>query len=157
MSWRQVFYSVFCVSRKFSDTRTCPIQIGAGTGGTTACVLKALQSQQRERLYQSYTVTDISTGFLSQCRERFSNYSDLKYATLDISIDPIQQGFEAESFDLIVASNVMYPCIRASGTRVDPLSSLGLACDSESRRYFEEMPFSIEAQRLSFLTGTVLG
>ncbi|XPS73997.1 Mycolipanoate synthase [Ascochyta lentis] len=84
------------------------LEIGAGTGGTTACVLQALQSRQKERLYQTYTITDVSAGFLSQCRERFNNYSDLKYAMLDISADPVQQGFEPESFDLIIASNVLH-------------------------------------------------
>lgn len=114
-------------SRRCADTPTKSIKIGAGTGGTTACILKALQSQQKERLYQTYTITDVSAGFLSQCRERFSDYSGLKYATLDISTDPIQQGFESETFDLIIASNVMYFRIGARVTGANLLPNSGPA------------------------------
>ena len=82
------------------------LEIGAGTGGTTACVLKALQSQQGERLFQEYTITDVSAGFVNQCRQRFAAYNNLKYAVLDITADPLGQGFEAGTYDLIIASNV---------------------------------------------------
>lgn len=82
------------------------LEIGAGTGGTTAAVLKALHSPTGERLYGSYTITDISAGFVNRCKERFQEYQSLKYAVLDISGDPSEQGFEAGSFDLILGSNV---------------------------------------------------
>jgi acyl transferase domain-containing protein len=82
------------------------LEIGAGTGGTTATVLPALKSLYGERMYHSYTYTDISAGFFPQAKKRFENYPGLEFATLDISQDPLSQGFEAESFDLIIACNV---------------------------------------------------
>lgn len=82
------------------------LEIGAGTGGTTATILPALQSAYGERMYSSYTYTDVSSGFFPAARERFKGYAAIEYAVLDISKDPLDQGFEPESFDFIVACNV---------------------------------------------------
>ena len=82
------------------------LEIGAGTGGTTAHALDALNSEFGERLYQDYTITDVSAGFLAQCRERFKDHQNIQYAVLDITKDPLEQGFELGAYDLIVASNV---------------------------------------------------
>ncbi|KAJ0116060.1 hypothetical protein J7T55_005006 [Diaporthe amygdali] len=67
------------------------LEIGAGTGGTTATVLPAFQSAYGER-----------------GRERFKGYASIDYAILDISKDPLGQGFEPESFDFIIACNVLH-------------------------------------------------
>jgi acyl transferase domain-containing protein len=82
------------------------LEIGAGTGGTTATVLPALQSAYGERMYLSYTYTDISSGFFPAAKERFKDHEAIGYAILDISKDPLEQGFERENFDLIIACNV---------------------------------------------------
>jgi hypothetical protein len=84
------------------------IEIGAGTGGTASTILPHLQSEYKDRMYASYTYTDISAGFFVGAKERFKDVPALEYAILDITKDPIEQGFEAESFDLIVACNVSY-------------------------------------------------
>lgn len=82
------------------------LEIGAGTGSATAVALPALHTSQGERLYQDYTVTDVSAGFVNQTKERFSEYPNLKFAVCDITADPLEQGFEAGAYDLIIASNV---------------------------------------------------
>jgi SAM-dependent methyltransferase len=82
------------------------LEIGAGTGGTTAKILEYLVSENRERMYFSYTYTDISSGFFVAARERFSDAQAIEYAVLDISHDPLDQGFEEHSYDLVIASNV---------------------------------------------------
>lgn len=82
------------------------LEIGAGTGSTTACALKDLTSPQGDCFYSKYSYTDISPGFFIAAKERFKNFPKIEYTTLDISMDPIQQGFEAESYDLILATNV---------------------------------------------------
>ncbi|TVY85232.1 Highly reducing polyketide synthase FUM1 [Lachnellula suecica] len=84
------------------------LEIGAGTGGTTSTILPHLQSDYGERMYASYTYTDISSGFFVGAKERFKDVPALEYAILDITKDPIEQGFEGESFDLIVACNVLH-------------------------------------------------
>lgn len=82
------------------------LEIGAGTGGTTSKVLQAMHSSHGERLYEEYTITDISTEFLSQTKERFSKYHNLTFAVWDITADPLEQPFGATSYDIIVASSV---------------------------------------------------
>ncbi|KAF7531991.1 hypothetical protein G7054_g8366 [Neopestalotiopsis clavispora] len=84
------------------------LEIGAGTGSATAVVLPALQTAQGESLYQDYTVTDVSVGFVNQTKVRFSEYPNLKFAVCDIAADPLEQGFEAGAYDLIIASNVLH-------------------------------------------------
>jgi hypothetical protein len=83
------------------------LEIGAGTGGTTARVLEGFKSETGEaRPYDSYTFTDISTTFFDAARSRFKDCEGMEYLPLDISKDPLQQGLEAGCYDLIIASNV---------------------------------------------------
>lgn len=82
------------------------LEVGAGTGGTTALVLKDLTSSSGERMYAEYSYTDISAGFFVAAKERFKDSKNINYTVLDISKDPLEQGFEAQSYDLILASNV---------------------------------------------------
>ena len=82
------------------------LEIGAGTGGLTAKFLEQLKSDFGERLYLKYTFTDISSGFFVQAKERFKDYEGIEYLALDISRNPLEQGFTAGEYDLIIASNV---------------------------------------------------
>lgn len=84
------------------------LEIGAGVGSKTSTILPHLKSAYGERMFGSYTYTDISAGFFVQAQERFKGYQGINYAILDISQDPIQQGYEPESFDLVVAANVLH-------------------------------------------------
>jgi hypothetical protein len=89
------------------------LEIGAGTGGTTAEVLPELSNMKPydDRNYLLYTFTDVSPGFFGSAKERFKDYEAIDYRVLDISKDPIDQGFVEGSFDMIVASNVSQ-CLR---------------------------------------------
>jgi acyl transferase domain-containing protein len=82
------------------------LEIGAGTGGLTHKLLEHLKSDFGERLYLKYTYTDISPGFFVQAREKFKDYECIEYRALDISKNPLEQGFTAGEYDLILASNV---------------------------------------------------
>ncbi|ROW06904.1 hypothetical protein VMCG_04176 [Cytospora schulzeri] len=84
------------------------LEIGSGTGGLTAKFLEHLKSDYGERLYLKYTFTDISSGFFVQAKERFAGYQGIEYKALDISKDPLEQGFTAGEYDLIIASNVLH-------------------------------------------------
>lgn len=85
------------------------LEIGAGTGGLTANIIKELQSEFGERLYFQYTFTDVSSGFFVAAQERFTDYDGIEYKVLDISKDPVGQGFVPGEYDLIIASNVSVP------------------------------------------------
>ncbi|NEQ84521.1 MAG: SDR family NAD(P)-dependent oxidoreductase, partial [Moorea sp. SIO2I5] len=79
------------------------LEIGAGTGGTTRCILPHLNPAQTE-----YVFTDVGALFTTHARQKFQDYSFVKYQTLDIEINPSTQGFEPHSYDLIVGANVLH-------------------------------------------------
>ena len=85
------------------------LELGAGTGGLTAKIIKLLQSEFGERLYYQYTFTDISSGFFVAAQKRFKEYDGIEYKVLDISKNPVAQGFNPGEYDLIIASNVSVP------------------------------------------------
>jgi hypothetical protein len=84
------------------------LEVGAGTGGTTAKILEALKTSYGERLYSSYKYTDISSGFMATAKKRFADFENIEYAVLDVSKDPFEQGFQPGSFDLIIGANVRH-------------------------------------------------
>lgn len=88
------------------------LEIGAGTGGTTMKILQALTSEDEDEEAQkswSYTYTDISSGFFENARTKFAQWSRrITYQKLDVGQDPFSQGFSPESFDMIVAANVLH-------------------------------------------------
>jgi len=79
------------------------LEVGAGTGGTTAYVLPALPRERTE-----YTFTDISPLFPARARDKFASYPFVRFETLDIEQDPLRQGFAARSYDIVLAANVLH-------------------------------------------------
>jgi|GEM_PF-936059 len=79
------------------------LEIGAGTGGTTAYVLPQLPSDRIE-----YTFTDISYLFTAKAEQKFADYPFVKYRQLDIEKSLESQGFNNQHFDLILAANVLH-------------------------------------------------
>ncbi|XWW93079.1 hypothetical protein V2A60_001007 [Cordyceps javanica] len=80
------------------------MEIGAGTGGSTRAILPLLGS-----MFSSYTYTDISSGFFEAAQSRFKDYeSRMIYKTFDMERDPTDQGFASNSYDVIIASNVLH-------------------------------------------------
>ena len=82
------------------------LEIGAGTGGFTSTVLPALKEGDVGSMCSLYHYTDISVGFFKFAKERFQEYSVVEYAKLDISQDPAAQGFQQQTYDLVIAANV---------------------------------------------------
>ena len=80
------------------------LEVGAGTGATAGAVLAALPSGRTE-----YEFTDVSAGFLSSAERRFGDAgAEVRYRVLDIERDPLEQGFGAHGFDVVVAANVLH-------------------------------------------------
>jgi hypothetical protein len=84
------------------------LEIGAGTGGATQSILHSLATEGNKfPRFSEYVFTDISASFFEDARERFSAFQDrMVFKTLNIGLDPLQQDFEENKFDLIVASSV---------------------------------------------------
>ena len=85
------------------------LEIGAGTGGTTLCVLEALCPWDNSSRLAKYTYTDISPGFFEKAKVKFKSWLHaLEFQRLDIEMDPLNQGFEAAHYDIVIASNVLH-------------------------------------------------
>lgn len=84
------------------------LEIGAGTGGTTLPVLRTL-TQDRQPMFGNYDFTDISPGFFEPAQSLLNEWSGkVRFKTLDIERNPNAQGFAEESYDLVIASNVLH-------------------------------------------------
>ena len=105
------------------------LEVGAGTGGTTATLLPVLPPERTR-----YVFTDVSATFLTAAEARFETYGFVDYRLLDIDQDLREQGFDEATFDLVVATNVLHVArdLRCSLRRLGNLLSPGgqmLACE----------------------------
>ncbi|MFI0777851.1 SDR family NAD(P)-dependent oxidoreductase [Streptomyces sp. NPDC021212] len=82
------------------------LEVGSGTGGTSAGLLRALEPYG-DRL--EYTYTDLSAAFLAHGRREYGDaYPFLRFKRLDADRDLGEQGFAPGSYDLVVAANVIH-------------------------------------------------
>ena len=77
------------------------LEIGAGTGASTAAILPLLPAGT------SYLFTDLSTLFTRRASERFA-VPGFATGLLDIERDPAAQGLADQRFDVVVAANVLH-------------------------------------------------
>ncbi|EHN75036.1 polyketide synthase modules (OzmN), partial [Streptomyces coelicoflavus ZG0656] len=103
-------------ARRAADP-TAPVrilEIGAGTGGTTAAVLAALAPFGDG---VEYVFTDVSPAFVRKARNRFgARYPFARFATLDIEADAAGQGLTPGVHDVVLATNVLHATRRLSDT-----------------------------------------
>ncbi|WP_439596798.1 SDR family NAD(P)-dependent oxidoreductase [Falsiroseomonas sp.] len=95
------------------------MEVGAGTGGASAAVLAALDGMPGQ--VARYLYTDVSPGFLVHGRANFgAGRPWLDFARFDLEAEPEAQGFAPESFDVLLASNVVHAtrCIADSLARL---------------------------------------
>ena len=79
------------------------LEIGAGTGGTTHHLMSVLPPERTE-----YFFTDVSPLFITRAQKKFANYPFIQYRTLDITQDPLTQGFHKHQFQIVIAANVLH-------------------------------------------------
>lgn len=95
------------------------LEVGAGTGGATKHVMKAVQGA-----FRSYTFTDISSGFFENARELFSPQGNnsrgggakMTFKVLDLEKEVATQGFVPGSYDLVIASLVLHATVSLQAT-----------------------------------------
>ncbi|NUA43758.1 Polyketide synthase PksR [Dickeya solani] len=89
------------------DAQLHLVEIGAGTGGTTAMVLPELMKYQHN--IQEYLYTDLSQAFLMHARSHYGpNCPFLDYALWDIEQPLATQPIPLGSFDVAIATNVLH-------------------------------------------------
>ncbi|KND94632.1 Lovastatin diketide synthase LovF [Tolypocladium ophioglossoides CBS 100239] len=126
------------------------LEIGAGTGGSTASILKLL-TPGGKTLYSTYTFTDISSGFFVAAKERFSAFSNMEYAALDISRELAEQGFDGRKYDLVLATNV----IHATRSLNESLSNVRQLHDPNGRFLLHEL--TPTSKWANYVYGTLAG
>ena len=87
------------------------LEVGGGTGACTGPVLRSLGGGDSEKAprFAHYDFTDVSSGFFEMAREKFGAWGDLvSYSKLDMEQDLMAQPFELESYDLIIACQVLH-------------------------------------------------
>ncbi|KAH8586816.1 hypothetical protein B0O99DRAFT_748056 [Bisporella sp. PMI_857] len=86
------------------------LEIGAGTGATTKSILEGFGGINKQHAkFESYMFTDIGLSFLDLARHIFSDWGDLvEFRKLDIEVGPSIQGFVPNSYDIVIASNVLH-------------------------------------------------
>jgi acetoacetyl-CoA synthetase len=87
------------------------LELGAGTGGTTAHVLPHLDPARTE-----YVVTDVGAYFLSRARDCFGQYPFVQYAVLDVEKSPRAQDWQGGQFDIVIAANVLHATVDVEQT-----------------------------------------
>ncbi|KAF4556529.1 KR domain-containing protein [Elsinoe fawcettii] len=101
------------------------LEIGGGSGHLSVKILSHLTTAKGERLYNKYTYSDISSDAFVQAQDRLKLHDAVEFRVLDISRDPLEQGFAPGGFDLIVAANVLHatPDLKASLSHIRSLLS----------------------------------
>ena len=69
----------------------------------TTYVLPQLPASRTE-----YVFSDVTPVFFAKAEQKFRDYPFVQYQALDIEKDPLLQGYEPHSFDLILASDVLH-------------------------------------------------
>jgi acyl transferase domain-containing protein/SAM-dependent methyltransferase len=94
------------------------LEVGGGTGGTTASVLSALSEVEAE-----YWFTDLSDLFLARAERKFTDYPFVRYRAFDLDKDPVAQGLPEHAFNVVIAANVLH-ATRDLGVTLERVKSL---------------------------------
>ena len=83
------------------------LEIGAGTGGTSATVFRKLTSYQEH--VQEYCYTDVSRAFLLHAEKEYSPQNPyLTYHIFNVEASVAGQGIDAGGYDVVIAANVLH-------------------------------------------------
>jgi polyketide synthase PksM len=83
------------------------LEVGAGTGGTSATLLARLEPY-REHL-KEYCYTDVARSFLWHAEQAYgTTYPYLTTRVFDVEAPIDEQGLTADSYDVVVAANVLH-------------------------------------------------
>ncbi|CAN9150133.1 unnamed protein product [Alternaria alternata] len=84
------------------------LEVGGGTGSLTVPLLRKLSESHGAKV-GSYVFTDVSTHFIRHTKHLLEQWhSIMEFQKFDIEKAPGDQGLELNSFDYIIASNVVH-------------------------------------------------
>jgi 3-oxoacyl-(acyl-carrier-protein) synthase/SAM-dependent methyltransferase/acyl carrier protein len=90
------------------------LEVGAGTGETTDCIVQAIGEFQENI---QYLYTDISPIFVKNGKSHFTSKCDyMSFYVHDIEKSHIGQSIEEQSVDIIIAANVLHAMQRVDDT-----------------------------------------
>jgi polyketide synthase PksM len=99
-----------CIKQKLQADKTSNIrilEIGAGTGGTTAKLLLLLQ--EFAGVITEYCYTDVSKAFLMHAEQHYApQFPALTTALFDVTKPLASQSIETDHYDLVIAANVLH-------------------------------------------------
>lgn len=104
---RQTWVAATCYIAKLGhqNPQMKIIELSAGASHATSPILEGLSDTNGlAPRFSSYHFTNASTQVLESAQATLKAWGDLlKYSALDIEKDPVDQGFETETFDLVIA------------------------------------------------------
>lgn len=145
------------------------LEVGAGTGGLTARVLRDLMGDEEDggssssqttgnsSPFGKYVFTDVSAGFFPAAKQRFAAMMVpaqlMEYKVLDISRPPQEQGFGTGEYDLVIASNVLH----ATPDLTRTLRHVRSLLRPDGRLLLQELACGIGSKWINFIMGFLPG
>lgn len=168
--WMNSLWSYRCLLQLLSHQRGRNLrilEIGAGTGGLTARVLRDLKEEDAEETgsnsttderatFGKYVFTDVSSGFFPAAKKRFANVVPpqlMEYRVLDISRPPQEQGFGTCEYDLVIASNVLH----ATPDLTQTLRHVRSLLRPDGRLLLQELACGVQSKWINFIMGFLPG
>lgn len=168
--WMNSLWSYRCLLQLLSHQRGRDLkilEIGAGTGGLTARVLRDLEEEDAEdadsnsttderATFGKYVFTDVSAGFFPAAKKRFATVVPpqlMEYRVLDISRPPQEQGFGTSEYDLVIASNVLH----ATPDLTQTLRHVRTLLRPDGRLLLQELACGVQSKWINFVMGFLPG
>lgn len=168
--WMNSLWSYRCLLQLLSHQRGRNLkilEIGAGTGGLTARVLRDLKEEDAEETgsnstsdkratFGKYVFTDVSAGFFPAAKKRFATVVPpqlMEYRVLDISRPPQEQGFGTGEYDLVIASNVLH----ATPDLTQTLRHVRTLLRPDGRLLLQELACGVQSKWINFIMGFLPG
>ncbi|KAI7920192.1 hypothetical protein M0657_004557 [Pyricularia oryzae] len=84
------------------------LEVGGGTGGATGSIMETLMANGARR-FDHYDFTDISPSFFEHAKEAFKQTAEhMSFRVLNIEKEPTDQGYDGQSYNLVLAANVLH-------------------------------------------------
>ncbi|MEK3775411.1 SDR family NAD(P)-dependent oxidoreductase [Paenibacillus sp. FSL K6-4396] len=123
------------------------MEIGAGTGGTSAAVLNRLKLMEQH--IQEYAYTDVSQAFLLHGEQKYgAGRPFMNYRRFDVCYAPSAQQIDTGAYDVVIAANVLHatPDLRTTLRNVKALLKQGgmlLINEISSNSLFTHLTFGL--------------